>query len=172
MTTQKPKSNSVISTEQRGTSLVFKVRDAGEIELDLQLVSQANRERATLHGFVQRVSDAAAIPRNTETGASATPADKLAAMQRLVDHFNSGSEEWSPTRQAGVGSDGLLLQSLMRLKPEVAKVDLEKFLEPLDKAAKAALLASSAIAPIAAELRAEAAKRSGVDVEDLLSRLG
>lgn len=49
-----------------------------------------NGKRALLHGGVQRLSDRAAIKRDTVTGQSATPAEKHAAIKGLADHYANG----------------------------------------------------------------------------------
>lgn len=54
--------------------------------------------RASAHGFKQRIGDAAAIPRDTSTGASATLADKRAAMARIVAALEAG--EWEVRAEA------------------------------------------------------------------------
>lgn len=97
------RANAVVTTTQEGNVLVFKVHGAGETRLDLAKLSAGVKDRAMLHGLVQRVSDRAAISRNPENGQAATPQDKLARMQALVDWYNTGTGEWSPTRTAGGG---------------------------------------------------------------------
>lgn len=101
----KKRANAVVTVGQEGAVLVFKVHGAGETRLDLNALSVAVKDRAMLHGLIQRVSDRAAISRNPENGQAATPQDKLARMQALVDWYNTGTGEWSPTRPAG-GSGG------------------------------------------------------------------
>lgn len=103
--TGQQRANAVVTTTQEGNVLVFNVQGAGETRLDLAKLSAGVKERAMLHGLIQRVSDRAAISRNPENGQAATPQDKLARMQALVDWYNTGTGEWSPTRPAG-GSGG------------------------------------------------------------------
>lgn len=49
-----------------------------------------NGKRVIGHGITQRISDRAAIGRDSTTGQSATPAEKHAAMQSLVTHYEGG----------------------------------------------------------------------------------
>jgi hypothetical protein len=111
----KAKSNSVITHKvaDDGT-ITFVVKDAGELALDPAKVSEANRARFLRHGIVQRVADAAAQSRDTTTGKPAPASDKLTAMKRLVDHYMTGSDEWSPARVAseGPGLDGIALAAV------------------------------------------------------------
>jgi hypothetical protein len=100
----KVKSNSVITHRVADDGIItFVVKDAGELAFDPSKASEANRARFLRHGIVQRVADAAAQSRDTATGKPAPASDKLAAMKRLVDHYMSGAEDWSPARVASEG---------------------------------------------------------------------
>src|SRR5271170_4056415 len=112
----KAKSNSVIthSLSESG-DITFYVKGAGEFTLSLASVSAENAAKAMRHGFVQRIADAAAMSRNTTTGQAASPADKMAAMRRLADHYMSGSVDWSPARAEGKagGLDQVILAAVV-----------------------------------------------------------
>lgn len=73
----------------------FVVDGAGELDLDLRKVHADNTARATLHGFVQKVSDRAAKKCDPKTGKPAPVGEKFLAMKGLVEHLNSGSADWS-----------------------------------------------------------------------------
>lgn len=124
----KVKSNSVVSVELANGKLQFTVVGTGTpLVFNHHAAAASLRERAELHGWKQRISDAAAIPRDTETGASATPAEKRAAMQRLIEHYESGTEEWSLKARSGLElmREALLKQvreALVRLGIELTKV--------------------------------------------------
>lgn len=102
----KPKSNSVVthSLAEDGCTLTFRVLNAGEFTFDVLSAHASVQHRAAVHGFIQRISDAAAKSRDTETGKSATPADKLAAMQRVAEHYASGVDQWALVRASGDGA--------------------------------------------------------------------
>lgn len=92
----KPKSNSVVTHRRLDDGrLEFTVVGAGKFEFDPARASQANRERAMIHGWLQRIADAAAIPRDKETGASATPDAKMARMKALAEFYEAGGVEWN-----------------------------------------------------------------------------
>lgn len=166
----KAKSNSVITHAVAGDVITFTVRDAGEVRLDVSAVSEANRQRAMFHGFIQRISDAAAISRNPETGQPATPQEKLAAMQGLVEHYASGAGEWSRRSAGGIAPEGgLLFRALAKLYPEKSPETIREFLAKRSKSEKAALLVTPDVARVADELRAEGAR--GVDAGELLKGL-
>lgn len=168
----KPKSNSVITHELPGageTVIKFTVRDAGELRLDLMKVAQTNQQRAMLHGFVQRIQDAAAISRSTDTGKPATPQEKYDAMAALVEHYNSGSEDWALRREAGTREGGLLQRCLEQLYPQKGKERIAEYIKGLSAGDRTALLASPKVAEVAMKLRAEATKH--IDTEELLAGL-
>lgn len=68
---------------------------AAELDLVLKQVHLDNHARATLHGFVQKVSDRAAKKCDPKTGKPAPVGEKFLAMKTLVEHLNSGSADWS-----------------------------------------------------------------------------
>jgi hypothetical protein len=118
----KTKSNSVITVTLDGNMQKFNVLGAGELVLDLSKLAEAIRVRAMAHGMKQRISDAAAIPCDKDTGLPATPEEKLEAMRRLVEHYMTGSAEWSPARTSGGGAtkdtSGITLQAMKRVWPD------------------------------------------------------
>jgi len=101
MATLKAKANSVVThalakgADGTVSGITFTVLGAGDCTLTLANVSAACKERAQWHGFIQRCADGAAKARNTANGQPASPADKLAGIARIVEHYNSGSAEWS-----------------------------------------------------------------------------
>jgi hypothetical protein len=97
------RSNAVVTFEQSGGELRFTAGGQTTV-LDMAKVSQTLLDRAIVHGLKQRISDAAAIPCDSETGLPATPAEKFAAMSELVEHYNSGTSDWIRPRTAGDGT--------------------------------------------------------------------
>lgn len=180
----KPKSNSVITSSVAGQLIVFNVKGVGAIEFDTAKVHADVFTRAAMHGFIQRVSDAAAISRNPDTGLPASPKDKYEAMKAIVDHYMTGTEEWS-RRRAGGGegrdSGGLVVQALARVYGNTvaeAEATIARTMEKkgLDRKAALKLWAgtdkvTAAVAEIKAERAAAAAKTASVDADDLLNEL-
>lgn len=175
----KPKANSVITTEavvvdNVVTGIKFKVKDAGEITLELAKLSDAVRERALIHGMTQRISDAAAISRNPETGKPASAADKLAAMKNLCDYYNGGAAEWNRKRaeSAGAGyANGLLAEALKLAYPEKTPERIAEYIKGLKASERVALLASDTLKDFVDQIRSEAAKATKVDADKLLAGL-
>lgn len=174
----KPKANTVVTTSHDpvARTLTFAVRDCEPLILHLDKVSDANKARGLIHGFNQRVVDAAARARDTATGAAKSPAEKRAAMARIVDHLNSGAETWSPEREGGQGPglDAMILaavaeatgrdvegvRAMVAAGAEAKKVGQREYL--------AALGTAKAVAPILARMRAQG---SGVDADEELDAM-
>lgn len=166
-------------------TITWTVRGSDEppLVLDLSKVSDANRLRAEYHGFTQRVSDAAAMARDTKTGKSATPAQKRMAMARLVEHLNSGAVEWSPARAEGAGrtvkehpNAELLRIALGIFDPEKSPETIAQFVSERSAAQITALVLSErlkdAMELAREQLRErEAALAGDVDAEELLRGL-
>jgi hypothetical protein len=175
--TKKPRANSVVSTRIWQGKLHFAVLGAGEVIFDLDKWSMENRSRAMYHGAEQRGRDAAALLRNTDTGKSASPQDKLNAIQRLADHYNSGTTEWNIKVAAGTRNDsGLIIQASMR----VLKLSLEglelRIGEMMDKHSLARedvlknLGANPSVIRAMADIKAERASDSPL-AKDLLAEM-
>lgn len=180
------RANWTIAHKAEGETIMFSVKGAGNLFLDMRKVHEANRKRAAIHGLVQRVSDAAAMARDSKTGASATPQQKFEAMKRLVEHYMTGSEEWSPARSTeGVGrpkaenhNARLLRVALKIFNPQKDEATIEKFVKERNAAQITALVLSEqlkeAVELAREQLREEDAKAAeveGVDVEAMLGGL-
>jgi hypothetical protein len=121
----KPKANSVVTHAIVDGKIVFTVKDAGTFTFDPNKASATNRARAIVHGFIQRIADGAAISRNPDNGQPATAADKMARMQRIADHYESGAEEWAMRAATGPRKPdaGLIVLAMTRT---VAKGDADR----------------------------------------------
>jgi len=179
----KQKSNSVITTavSEDQTRITFNVKGAGELVLDLTKMNAAILMRARTHGFIQKVSDRAAIPFNKETNQYATPQQKFDAMRELVDHFHSGTADWAPKREGGAGrKPGGLDPILLAAVAEVTGKTIADVRGIVEAGAKAkaitqsqflgALSSAAKVRPIVERMRAEQA--SDLDGDELLEGLG
>ena len=167
------KSNSVVTYTISDGVITFRVIGAGELTLRMSDLAPVILERARDFGMVQRIMDKAAIPRDTSTGKSATPAEKYAAMKGLVDHYSSGSAEWSRKREP-VGKRGgkngrLLLQALQEYYPGRSVEALTEYLAARSEIEQDALLICKELKPIVDRLRA--ASVASVDTISLLGEL-
>lgn len=157
----KAKSNSVITHEVdndegnigAGSSKVrFNVLGVGALTLDMTKLNQCVLDRASIHGMIQRISDAAAISRNPETGKPATAQEKYDAMARLVNHYESGSAEWRIAGGGGIARSSVLLDAMVQLFPNRTRDDLKVWLAGKSKAERAKLAQSSRVRPIIAAM--------------------
>lgn len=150
----KAKSNSVITHNVVGSLITFTVLGVGKIPFDTGNASSDCGRHAMIHGFIQRISDAAAISRDPETGEPATPQDKFDAMKRLVDHYESGTSEWSRKPIAGEGQKGgLLFKALCQMSPSKAPEEIRAWMDGKTKAQLATIRASERVAVVIASLR-------------------
>jgi len=173
----KAKSNSIITHELSDAGvLTFMVKGAGSFTFDPAMASEVCRKRAAIHGFIQRISDGGALGRDTTTGRPASPEDKRARMERIAQHYASGSVEWSIARaeSSGPGLDTLLLAAVAevrgvtveRVRELIAAGAAKRDMKPGAYLALAA--AADAIAPIVTRMKAERAAASGLNANDIL----
>lgn len=192
MATETKKANSLITakvleetfevTLKLPVGITFTVLDTGEVGLDLRKVSAANLAYAVVHGFGQRIPDAAAIT-TTDKDGTVIPKDertriKYEKMNEVCVHYESGSVEWAmKARGDGAGARSITLEAIARVKgctydeakakveahAEVHKIDSKKALAELRKSAKV----QEAIAAIRAEREAAPDER----VDEILNNL-
>lgn len=167
----KAKSNSVITSKVEGQTLIFTVKDIGNLRLNFTDLSETVRERAMVHGMVQRISDAAAIARSAENGYKVSAQEKYDAMAELVAHYASGTSEWSRARGApGIGADAaLLVKCLAQIYDDRTLEQLKAWVAKRSKSERTALLMSEKIKPLADEIRAQSA--SDISADDLIADL-
>lgn len=126
---------------------------AGSFTFDCGDVTPDIHQRLAVHGAKQKICDAAAIPRDTETGRSATPAQKLEAMRTVAERLLNG--EWGAER---TGAASLHMPSLTQAIARVTGATTEKVVEMLegqDNTGRQKLANNPRIAPVYAEIRAE-----------------
>ena len=174
----KVKSNSTITCVQMDGKLEFTVLGAGKFVFDPDKVSAVNRARAMIHGFRQRISDGGALSRNPETGKPATPADKMAKMQRISDHLMSGSDVWEMAAGTPGMDAGLILQAIMRVFSktlEQAEALIAATMEKREIERTPALKVWAESKQVAAAMLAIKSERLAVgtkdDAEDLLAEI-
>ena len=160
-----------ITADILGSELTITTSDGDALVIDVVTLSGEMQLHLMLHGAKQKIVDAAAIPRNTETGASATLAEKFVAMQEVQTRLMAG--EWLKVREAGTGgsgSDSLLVRALVAYSDKDVPA-VREYLAGKSKAEKAALSNITAIAAIIARIRAAAQSTNGIDAAALLQEL-
>jgi hypothetical protein len=174
MSTNETKRQPVITTEvNENGHLVIAFPTLGkQLTLDPAECSPVILADATLHGFKQKLVDAAAKSRNPETGRSATDQDKFDAVKAIFDRITSPEGAWNAPREGGGNEGGLLARALVTYYG--GKHSIEQIREKLaayDKKSQEALRRNPKIAKIIEELRASKVDTS-IDTDEMLSELG
>ena len=95
---------------------------------DRTAASVANRDAAERHGWTQRLCDRAAKGRDPKTGQSASAALKYAAIEQIIQYYESGDVPW---KMSGGGSEGgMLFEALCEhYEGKKAVEQIRKFLD-------------------------------------------
>lgn len=139
----------------------FDVEGVGRLTLMMSQLTPAMATACLLHGLKQKIGDAAAIPRDPETGRSATLSDKYAAMSAVRDRLLDG--QWflrAGTGSGSAGQGGLLYRALVRLYPAKTAEQLRAYLDGKTDAEQAKLRATPKVAAMIADIKAEDAARA------------
>ena len=140
------KRKSIISCAFDGlNTLTFGVEGVGNMTLDVAAVSgeawssmTETGRTALLHGYEQKVRDAAAIPRDTSTGKSASPREKHDEMLAVVKNLQSGV--WSAKRSAVQALNrAALFESIAEVRNVEASLVEAKFRDRPDEVLRAFL---------------------------------
>lgn len=152
--------------------LQISVLNAGSIVFDPTKAHADVRNYAAFHGFKQRFVDAAAMSRDTETGAPATPQEKYEAIEALVAWYESGTDKWSRVTEAGPRG-GYLFEALCRVYGhKKAPSEIRAWLDGLSDKEQAALREDDAIEPVIRAIKAEKnAGKPQVDTKSILAGL-
>ena len=169
----------VVSDDNRNVD--FMVEGAGTFTLPVSQLSNEVRDRAMFHGLVQKVSDAAAMPK------ADLPADpieaakvKFAAMKAVADRLIEG--DWS--KRSGDGSGpvaGVIyrafeqwaMEKAAKAKKTITAEQVRAIYDAKTRAEQLALRSVEEIAAIIEQIKAErGAGKSSVDAGALLDELG
>lgn len=157
--------------DMANASLRLRFANGAVIQLDPYIdLTPEMRHAAMLHGLKQKLVDAAAISRNPDTGASATVADKYAAVKEVYDRLLTG--QWNKPRGDGTSAEGgLLYRALCKMQPGKPAEAIRAWLDARTKEEQAALRVNPAVKAVIDELR----PKGGVAAEEkaavLLSEL-
>lgn len=159
------KSNSVMSCVVAGPVLTWTYSDGKTLAFDTTSAPAEVQAQAAIHGFKQRIADAAAISVNTETGKPATVAEKRAAMEKVVATLATA---WTAERTGGGNEGGMLLQALVILKPKQTLDAIKAYIKGLSPVERAALSESKRVKAEIDKIRAARVKAAGIDADKLL----
>lgn len=166
-----------VVVDEATKTLVFNVRgaapDGGSKSLSFCVTeaSTPNREYAELHGWKQRFVDAAALTRDPVTGKPASPADKFASIELLVDHYKSGSLDWAlraVTSERTSGELAFLVRAVVAIKGK-SSAEVRDWLKSKTAAERTSLALMPAIKELIDGYRAEGA--ADIDSEAMLAEL-
>lgn len=139
MTTHTTARKPVITADVYGSTLTLTFSDGRELVINADNLNDTIRTDAMLHGLKQKLVDAAAIARNTDTGRSATLDDKFDAVNEVFMRITSPDGTWNKARGGeGTGNAGLLVRAIMRLQDK-PKAEVEAWLATKTKEQKEAL---------------------------------
>ncbi len=174
------KKQAAVSVTVEGARMGITYADGTQRILTMGELSQAIIDTATMHGLKQKIVDAAAMSRDTETGLPASADDKRDACNAVIDRLLAG--EWNATtRGTGGNTGGQLMRALMVAFPAKTREALVTFRadqiaahaakhEVSEKAATAAIdKALRALPPVAAALAAMVS--TNVDANGLMGDL-
>lgn len=176
---------SLINASFENGTLVFTVGEAGSTEIEIGNLSDDIREKAMLHGLVQKVSDAAAMPKANLTGdAKKDAATKLEAMRAVANRLTDENPEWNKRSGDGSGPvQGLIFRAFEEWveamakkakKPAPTADAIRARYDAMDRKEQLALRNVPEIAKIIERIKSErgAAATSSVDTAGLLGELG
>jgi hypothetical protein len=168
-TKRTPAVTATMDTHENGADrLTLTFGNGKTLELLASDLSTDIARQALMHGLKQKLVDAAAISRNTDTGRPASVDDKYAAVKTVFDRLLAG--EWNAARE-GQATGGLLLNALTRLYPEKTADALREWLAKKSDAEKTAMRKNPKVAAMIETIRAETGKAASVDTDALLDEL-
>lgn len=129
----KQRANSAYSFAIKDGRLVWNFPNIGTLVLDPAKVSAVNRARAINHGLKQRVIDGAAL--DADASGKVDPKAKYAEMQRIIEHLESGTDDWNLKPSAGTtGPASYVTRALVEMGTYVVNLAVfgEKGAEKVD----------------------------------------
>lgn len=158
------------------------VEGVGVIHLPINGLTDELRQRALVHGLVQKISDAAAIAKaELPTDPTEAAKVKFAAMSAVADRLAEG--EWSKRSGDGAGPvAGIIFRAFAEFvaaaatakkRPVPSEAEIRAVYDAKDRAGQLALRTVPEIAAIIERMKSErGTKASPVDASALLGELG
>jgi hypothetical protein len=138
----------------------------GGWELDADALSSEVRTAAMLAGLKSKLIDAAAIPRDTETGKSATPEQKAAAVTAMAERLEAG--HWNMPTRAREPSATVFIRALAEVTYRTI-ADTKNKLAEYTTAEKTALKMNPKVLAVMARIMDEEA--DGDNGDDLIAKM-
>lgn len=140
---------SSVSTSIEGQTLTIDLGTGASLVVDARELSGEVRRAAMMAGLRSKIVDAAAIPRDTATGKSATDEEKAIAVRAMVERLRGGV--WNVVGRGKEPSASTFLQALAHVTGVSVEVAAAK-VKLLDKGQVKALRANAKVAARMAEL--------------------
>lgn len=157
------------------SAVSFEVRGLDTLTLTMSKLHPDIIRRAACVGMAQvRIVDAAAIPAARKDG-TIIPADertamKHAAMARLIEHYETGTDKWSRVSEAGP-TGGYLFEALCEMYGHMkAPSEIRAYLDGLSDKEQSALREDDEVSPIIAKLKA--AKLAAIPADQRVNTKG
>lgn len=160
----KIRTNGAMAKRTNDTLITWQFTDGEELSFDATRTTKDIREEAMMHGFGQKIGDAAALSTG-EDGKSATVAAKRAAMGEVIESLYAGN--WDRKRE---GDGGILFLALQRLyKGKKSDKKLKAYLAGLSKGQQTALAYTDKVKPHVDAIRKE--RNRDVDTKGMFDEL-
>jgi hypothetical protein len=157
----------VVTHELVDGNIVFTVLGAGSFTFDPSKCTEETEASALVHGYVQKISDKAAIQRDPKTGRSATPGDKFKRMKELADWLQGGGT-WTMRAAAKPSLNrAALFEAIAAVRKVAPEVVASKFAGYEDKVLQTFLTHRD----IAAEYASRTASGDSSEVDAMLAGL-
>lgn len=180
----KAKANSIITHALSDNGITFSFRGQAIGNLNLTALHADIKFRAVIHGMLQRIGDGGAVERmDKQTGLIRTDAEmdaiKKARIVALIEHYNSGTDEWNVARGLPKGPDtsGLVIEAISRVygwdvptvEAKVTKMADQKGIERKEMLRTYANIPD--VAAMIGTIKAERAARTGLDAQGMADEL-
>src|SRR5262245_56068561 len=164
-------------------TVTFRTKGHPDQVLEWAKLSPTVQKRAGLVGMAQvRIVDAAAVPMTDDDGNILSESTRIQMkfdrMGRLIEHYHTGTEQWT-LQQAGGGGRSITIEAIARVKGmdyDTAKAEVEKFAVAKHggdtKAALAFFRGSKSVSEAMQAIRAERMPAPKVDADKALTELG
>lgn len=163
-------------------TVTFEVKGHNPIVLDMARLHPDIVKRAALAGMAQvRIVDAAAVGMTDDEGNILPESERIQLkyerMERLVEHYHTGTADWNVTGGGGGGGKSITLEAVARVKGttyDEAKASVAAYAEKkgIDvKAALAHLRKGAAVSAAILAIREERMPKASVDADAALAEL-
>ena len=160
-----------MSVDIFNTTVTVTFANGQDLAVDVSTLTPEIQQQAMLHGIKQKLVDAGALSRNTETDKPASVEDKYKSVEEVHGRLLAGVWHKERTKKADetVASKDLLARALMQMTGK-DRAYVDDYLSAKTKEQRAALKKNPRVVSIVAELSA-ATVSNGINTDELLGEL-